>query len=125
SLHMASVLVVDDAAFMRMVLKKIILQAGHKVIAEASNGDEAVEKYRKFRPDIVFLDIVMPPGRLTKDGIDALKIIMREDPEAKVIMCSSMGQHSLVTEALKIGAKDFVIKPFRPVKILEVLLKYS
>ncbi|MCS7365390.1 MAG: response regulator [archaeon GB-1867-035] len=122
---MASVLVVDDAAFMRMVLKKIILQAGHKVIAEASNGDEAVEKYRKFRPDIVFLDIVMPPGRLTKDGIDALKIIMREDPEAKVIMCSSMGQHSLVTEALKIGAKDFVIKPFRPVKILEVLLKYS
>jgi len=122
---MASVLVVDDAAFMRMVLKKIILQAGHKVIAEASNGDEAVEKYRKFRPDIVFLDIVMPPGRLTKDGIDALKIIMREDPEAKVIMCSSMGQHSLVTEALKIGAKDFVIKPFRPVKILEVLLKYT
>ncbi|MCS7386575.1 MAG: response regulator [archaeon GB-1867-005] len=122
---MASVLVVDDAAFMRMVLKKIILQAGHKVIAEASNGDEAVEKYRKFRPDIVFLDIVMPPGRLTKDGIDALKIIMREDPEAKVIMCSSMGQHTLVTEALKIGAKDFVVKPFRPVQILEVLSKYS
>ena len=122
---MASVLIVDDAAFMRMVLKKIIIQSGNEVIAEASNGDEAVTMYKKYRPDLVFLDIVMPPGKMTKDGLDALKIIMKEDPEAKVIMCSSMGQQTLITEALKNGAKDFVVKPFRPVKVLEVLSKYS
>ncbi|MCD6088295.1 response regulator [Candidatus Bathyarchaeota archaeon] len=122
---MASVLIVDDAAFMRMVLKKIIIQSGNKVIAEAGNGDEAVTMYKKYRPDLVFLDIVMPPGKMTKDGLDALKIIMKEDPEAKVIMCSSMGQQTLITEALKNGAKDFVVKPFRPVKVLEVLSKYS
>ncbi|MCD6538149.1 response regulator [Candidatus Bathyarchaeota archaeon] len=122
---MVSILVVDDAAFMRMVLKKIILQSGNKVVAEASNGDEAIIKYRKHKPDMVFLDIVMPAGRMTKNGIDALKIIMKEDPNAKVIMCSSMGQQTLITEALKIGAKDFVVKPFRPEKVLEVLSKYS
>ena len=122
---MASVLIVDDASFMRMVLKKIILQSGNKVVAEASNGDEAIAMYKKYRPDLVFLDIVMPPGKLTKDGLDALKIIMKEHPEAKVIMCSSMGQQTLITEALKNGAKDFVVKPFRPVKVLEVLSKYS
>ncbi len=122
---MASVLIVDDASFMRMVLKKIILQSGNRVIAEASNGDEAIMMYKKYKPDLVFLDIVMPPGKLTKDGLDALKIIMKEHPEAKVIMCSSMGQQTLITEALKIGAKDFVVKPFRPVKVLEVISKYT
>ena len=75
---MASILIVDDASFMRMVLKKIILQSGNKVVAEASNGDEAIAMYKKYRPDLVFLDIVMPPGKLTKDGLDALKIIMKE-----------------------------------------------
>ena len=122
---MASVLIVDDASFMRMVLKKIILQSGNRVIAEASNGDEAIMMYKKYKPDLVFLDIVMPPGKLTKDGLDALKIIMKEYPEAKVIMCSSMGQQTLITEALKIGAKDFVVKPFRPVKVLEAISKYT
>jgi len=122
---MGSILIVDDAAFMRMVLKKIILQSGNKVVAEASNGDEAIAMFRKHKPDIVFLDIVMPPGEMTKNGIDALKIIMKEDPNAKVIMCSSMGQQTLITEALKIGARDFVVKPFRPEKVLEVLSKYS
>jgi len=122
---MASVLIVDDASFMRMVLKKIILQSGNRVIAEASNGDEAIMMYKRYKPDLVFLDIVMPPGKLTKDGLDALKIIMKEHPEAKVIMCSSMGQQTLITEALKIGAKDFVVKPFRPVKVLEVISKYT
>jgi len=122
---MASVLIVDDASFMRMVLKKIILQSGNRVIAEASNGDEAIMMYKKYKPDLVFLDIVMPPGKLAKDGLDALKIIMKEHPEAKVIMCSSMGQQTLITEALKIGAKDFVVKPFRPVKVLEVISKYT
>jgi len=122
---MVSVLIVDDASFMRMVLKKIILQSGNKVVAEASNGDEAVMMYKKYKPDLVFLDIVMPPGKLTKDGLDALKIIMQEHPEAKVIMCSSMGQQTLITKALKIGAKDFVVKPFRPMKVLEVISKYS
>jgi len=122
---MTSVLVVDDAPFMRMVLKKIILQSGNEVVAEAGNGDEAIAKYRQIRPDIVFLDIVMPPGKVTKDGIDALREIMRENPDAKVIMCSSMGQQALISEAIKLGAKDFVVKPFRPEKVLEVLSKYG
>ncbi|HDO41995.1 MAG TPA: response regulator [Candidatus Bathyarchaeota archaeon] len=121
---MASVLIVDDAAFMRMVLKKIIMKSGNQVIAEAANGDEAIALYKQYKPDIVFLDIVMPPGKETKDGIDTLRRIMSEDPNAKVIMCSSMGQQALITEALKLGAKDFIVKPFKPDKVIEVLSKY-
>ncbi len=121
---MASVLIVDDAAFMRMVLKKIIMKSGNQVIAEAANGDEAVALYKQYKPDIVLLDIVMPPGKETKDGIDTLRRIMSEDPNAKVIMCSSMGQQAFITEALKLGAKDFIVKPFKPDKVMEVLSKY-
>jgi len=109
---------------MRMVLKKIIMNSGNQVIAEAANGDEAVALYKQYKPDIVFLDIVMPPGKETKDGIDALRRIMSEDPNAKVIMCSSMGQQAFITEALKLGAKDFIVKPFKPDKVMEVLSKY-
>lgn len=121
---MGSVLIVDDASFMRAVLKKIILQSGHDVIAEAANCDEAVQQYQQTRPDLVLLDIVMPPGTKAKDGIDALKQIVATSPAAKVVMCSSMGQQALIAEALKCGAKDFVIKPFQPQKVMEVLSKY-
>jgi two-component system chemotaxis response regulator CheY len=121
---MAGVLIVDDASFMRNVLKRIVLQAGHEVIAEAGNGDEAIVLYRQHKPDIVLLDIVMPAGAMAKDGIEALKKIMSEDPSATCVMCSSMGQQSLIVEALKSGAKDFVTKPFKPHKVLEVLCKY-
>jgi len=121
---MGTVMVVDDASFMRAVLKKIILQSGNDVVAEASNGDEAITKYEEAKPDLVLMDIVMPPTPKAKDGIEALKGIIAANPSAKVVMCSSMGQQSLIAEALKSGAKDFVIKPFQPQKVMEVLTKY-
>ncbi|MEM2099237.1 MAG: response regulator [Candidatus Bathyarchaeia archaeon] len=121
---MGSVLVVDDASFMRAVLKKIILQSGHEVVAEAANADEAIQQFQQTQPDLVLMDIVMPPGTKAKDGIEALKQILAVKPTAKVVMCSSMGQQALIAEALKSGAKDFVVKPFQPQKVMEVLSKY-
>jgi two-component system chemotaxis response regulator CheY len=117
-------MVVDDASFMRAVLKKIILQSGHEVIAEASNGEEAINQFQQVKPDLVLMDIVMPPTPKAKDGIEALKSIVATNPTAKIVMCSSMGQQSLIAEALKSGAKDFVVKPFQPQKVMEVLSKY-
>lgn len=122
---MAKVLIVDDASFMRAVLKKIVTGQGHVIVGEAASGDEAIDKYQQLRPDITLMDIVMPPGTKAKDGIEALKQIMLADPAAKVIMCSSMGQQALITDALTAGAKDFVTKPFKPEKVIEVLLKCS
>jgi len=121
---MATVMIVDDASFMRAVLKKIVLQAGHEVIAEASNGDDAISQFQQSKPDLVLMDIIMPPGPKAKDGIEALKQIVAAEPSAKVIMCSSMGQQSLIVEAIKSGAKDFVVKPFQPQKVIEALTKY-
>lgn len=121
---MGTIMIVDDASFMRAVLKKIVLQAGHEVVAEAGNGDEAIVQYQVSKPDLVLMDIIMPPGPRAKDGIEALKQIVAADPAAKVVMCSSMGQQSLIVEAIKSGAKDFVIKPFQPQKVLEALSKY-
>jgi two-component system, chemotaxis family, chemotaxis protein CheY len=121
---MGTVLVVDDASFMRAVLKKIILQSGNEVVAEAASGDEAIQRYQQAKPDLVLMDIVMPPGPKAKDGIDALKQIVTTNPAAKIVMCSSMGQQTLIAEALKAGAKDFVVKPFQPQKVMEVLSKY-
>jgi len=121
---MGTVLIVDDASFMRAVLKRIILQSGNEVVAEAGNGDDAINQYQQAKPDLVLMDIVMPPGPKTKDGIDALKQIMTANPEAKIVMCSSMGQQVLIADALKAGAKDFVVKPFQPQKVMEVLSKY-
>jgi two-component system chemotaxis response regulator CheY len=122
---MGTIMIVDDASFMRAVLKKIVLQAGHEVIAEATNGDEAIEQFQLSQPDIVLMDIIMPPGPKAKDGIEALKQIITANPTAKVVMCSSMGQQALIAEAIKSGAKDFVVKPFQPQKVIEVLTKYS
>ncbi len=121
---MGTVMVVDDASFMRAVLKKIILQSGNEVIAEAASGDEAISQFAQARPDLVLMDIIMPPGPKARDGIEALKQIVSLDPGAKVIMCSSMGQQALIAEAIKSGAKDFVVKPFQPQKVMEVLSKY-
>jgi len=122
---MGTIMIVDDASFMRAVLKKIVLQAGHEVIAEAGNGDDAIAQFATVHPDLVLMDIIMPPGPKAKDGIEALRQIVAADPSAKVVMCSSMGQQALIAEALKSGAKDFVIKPFQPQKVLEVLSKYA
>ncbi|MEM2998928.1 MAG: response regulator [Candidatus Bathyarchaeia archaeon] len=121
---MGTVLVVDDAKFMRAVLTKIIIESGHKVIAEASNGDEAIQKFQQTKPDLVLMDIVMPPGTKAKDGIEALKQIVTANPSAKIVMVSSYGQQALIAEALKAGAKDFIVKPFQPEKVMEALAKY-
>ena len=111
------VLIVDDAAFMRGMIKNILVDNGYEVVGNAENGIEAVEFYEKLKPDVVIMDITMPE----KDGISAVKEIIALDSEAIIVMCSAMGQQDLVLEALKLGAKDFIVKPFRPEKILEAI----
>ena len=114
---MARVLVVDDAAFMRKMVSDALTKAGHEVIAEATNGQEAVDQFQALKPDLATLDITMPE----KDGLAALAEIMPLDPTARVIMCSALGQESKVLEAVKSGAKDFVVKPFQPSRVLEAV----
>jgi two-component system chemotaxis response regulator CheY len=116
---MARVLVVDDAAFMRKLLSDALASGGHEVVGEAGNGNEAVERWQELRPELTTLDITMPE----KDGLAALAEIMAIDPSAKVIMCSALGQEGKVLEAVKLGAKDFVIKPFQPPRVLEAVDK--
>ena len=116
---MARVLIVDDAAFMRKMLGDVLAKAGHEVVGEGANGDEAVAQYQSLRPDIMTLDITMPE----KDGLAALKEIIAVDPGAKVVMCSALGQESKVLEAIKAGAKDFVVKPFQPDRVLDAIGK--
>ncbi len=112
---MSKIMIVDDAAFMRMVLKDILVKGGMSEMCEAADGVMAVEVYKKERPDLVLLDITMPK----KNGIEALRSIRTFDPNAKVVMCSAMGQEAMVIESIKLGAKDFVVKPFKPNRILE------
>ncbi len=116
---MARVLVVDDAAFMRKMVSDALVKGGHEVIGEAGNGVEAVEQFQALRPDLMTLDITMPE----KDGLAALADIMAADPSAKVVMCSALGQESKVLEAIKLGAKDFVVKPFQPDRVIEAVGK--
>jgi len=113
------VLIVDDAIFMRMKLKDILEKGGFEVVAEAQNGLEAIDKYKSEMPDIVTLDITMPE----MDGITALKKIKSIDPGAKVIMCSAMGQQSMVMDAIQAGASDFIVKPFETERVLQSLNK--
>ena len=115
---MAKVLVVDDAAFMRMRCKKLLTQSGYEVI-EAATGSQAVEMYQSDKPDLVLLDITMPD----MDGLTALREIIKIDPDARVAMVTAMGQQSMVVEALKAGAKDFVIKPFDQDRVLAAIKK--
>ena len=115
----ARVLIVDDALFMRNMLRNIFLESGFEVVGEAQNGNEAVEKYGDLGPDLVTMDIVMPE----KNGIEALKEILASDPEARVVICSALGQDTLIMEALEAGAKDFIVKPFKPPKVIEVAQK--
>jgi two-component system chemotaxis response regulator CheY len=115
----AKVLIVDDAAFMRMMIKDILVNNGYEILGEANNGLKAVELYRKERPDVVTMDITMPD----MDGIAAVKEIRSQDPSAKIIMCSALGQQSMVMEAIQAGARDFIVKPFQPDRVLEALKK--
>ncbi|CAB1127947.1 regulator of chemotaxis and motility [Candidatus Hydrogenisulfobacillus filiaventi] len=114
------ILVADDAAFMRMRLKKLLVEHGHTVV-EAENGQAAVERYRAEHPDLVLMDITMPE----LDGIGALKAIRAEDPGAVVIMVSALGQQSMVISAIQAGAKDFIVKPFEPDRVLAALTKWA
>ena len=116
---MHRVLVVDDAVVMRMMIKGILSKAGYEVVGEAQNGFEAVEKYKTLSPDLVTMDMVMPE----MDGLTALREIVKGDPKARIVMCTSMGQQQLVVEAIQAGAKSFVTKPFQPPKIIETLQK--
>ena len=112
-----SVLICDDAIFMRTMISDILTQAGFEVVGEAESGSQAVEKYRALKPDLVTMDIVMPD----MGGIEAVREICKADPEARILMCSAMGQQALVVEAIQAGAKDFVVKPFQPSRVLEAV----
>ena len=112
-----TVLVCDDAIFMRTMISDILSQAGFEVVGEAESGVQAVEKYKALKPDLVTMDIVMPD----MGGIEAVREICKGDPEAKILMCSAMGQQALVVEAIQAGAKDFVVKPFQPSRVLEAV----
>ena len=113
------VLVVDDAAFMRMMVKDILSKNGYEVVGEAENGMKAVEKFAELRPDLVTMDITMPE----MDGISAVKAIRKIDPKAKIVMCSAMGQQAMVIEAIQAGARDFIVKPFQADCVLEAVRK--
>jgi two-component system chemotaxis response regulator CheY len=116
---MARVLVADDASFMRQMIREIVEAEGHEVVGEASDGDEAVEEWKRLHPDVVTMDIVMP----RRSGIDAVKGIMDLDATARVVMCSALGQETLVQEALQAGARDFIVKPFKPDSVIATLNK--
>ncbi len=118
---MSKVLIVDDAAFMRMMLRGILEKAGYEICGEATNGAQALEKYKELHPDIVTLDITMPEV----DGISALRNIKSYDEKANVIMCSAMGQQVMVIEAIQAGAKDFIVKPFQADRVIEAIAKAS
>ncbi len=113
------ILIVDDAAFMRMMIKDILSKNGYDVVGEAPDGAQAVEKYKELSPDLVTMDITMPE----MDGITALKEIKKMDGNAKIIMCSAMGQQAMVIDAIQAGAKDFIVKPFQADRVLEAIGK--
>ena len=114
-----NILIVDDAAFMRMMIKDILTKNGYNVAGEAENGAKAMEKYNELKPDLDLMDITMPEV----DGSQALKNIKASDPNAKIIMCSAMGQQAMVIEAIQSGAKDFIVKPFQADRVLEAVKK--
>ncbi len=113
------ILVVDDASFMRMMIKDILSKNGFTIAGEAENGQKGVEKYKELSPDLVIMDITMPE----MDGIAAVKEIKKIDPDAKVVMCSAMGQQAMVIEAIQAGAKDFIVKPFQNDRVVEAVKK--
>ncbi|MYL33153.1 response regulator [Pontibacillus yanchengensis] len=115
----SKILIVDDAAFMRMMIKDILTKNGFEVIGEAQDGNQAIEKYKELDPDLITMDITMPE----MDGITALKEIKSINPDVKIIMCSAMGQQAMVIDAIQAGAKDFIVKPFQADRVLEAIKK--
>jgi two-component system chemotaxis response regulator CheY len=116
---MPGILIVDDAAFMRMMIKDILSKNGYTIAGEAENGIKAVEKFKETNPDLIIMDITMPE----MDGIQAVKQIMSLDSSTKIIMCSAMGQQAMVIESIQAGARDFIVKPFQAERILEAIKK--
>ena len=116
---MGKIMIVDDAAFMRMMVKDTLSKDGYTEICEASDGVQALQMYKEVKPDLVLMDITMP----NMDGLEALKEIKKFDANATVVMCSAMGQEAMVIEAIKSGAKDFIVKPFKPTRILDTVSK--
>ncbi|MBP7059458.1 MAG: response regulator [Lachnospiraceae bacterium] len=114
-----NIMIVDDAAFMRMMIKDIFTKNGYNIVGEAENGKKAIDVYTECKPDLVLMDITMPE----MDGIQALKGIRANDPNAAIIMCSAMGQQAMVIEAIQSGAKDFIVKPFQAERVLEAVKK--
>jgi len=114
---MPRIMIVDDAAFMRMMIKENLKKVGFADFVEAGNGEEAVALFTDMKPDLTLLDITMP----VKDGLSALQEIREKDPEAKIVMCSAMGQESMVIEAVKLGALDFIVKPFKPERLIQTV----
>lgn len=115
----SKILIVDDASFMRMMLRNILTSHGYTIVGEAENGKVAIEEYQKLGPDIVLIDLIMPE----MGGIEAVKKIIELDTKAKIIICSAMGQQALVVEAMQAGARDFIIKPFQPTGVVEAIQK--
>lgn len=113
------ILVVDDAAFMRMMIKDVLTKNGYTILGEAENGQKAIEKYKELTPDLVIMDITMPEV----DGIQAVKEIKKIDPNAKIVMCSAMGQQAMVIESIQAGARDFIVKPFQADRVIEAVKK--
>jgi len=111
------IMIVDDAAFMRMMIKDTLLKSGYENIIEAADGEVAVKSYKEEKPDLILMDITMP----NKNGLEALKEIKEMDPAAKIVMCSAMGQESMVVEAIRNGAKDFIVKPFKAERVLKTV----
>lgn len=114
------ILIADDAMFMRRVIRKALSEGGYENIAEASDGNEVLDQYRAYRPDLVFLDITMP-GRT---GLEVLEELLREDENAKVVMCSAIGQETVIAQAVRMGASDFITKPFRTEDLLKLVRMY-
>ena len=113
------ILIVDDLAFIKLLLRDLVEKAGFRVVGEASNGEEALQMFQDKRPDVVLLDITMPK----MDGLTALKKILEIDPNANVIMCSALGQQRLIVQAIQMGAKDFIVKPFRSERVISSIKK--
>jgi len=113
------ILIVDDAAFMRMMIKDILIKNGYEIAGEAENGARAIEKYKELMPDLVIMDITMPEV----DGIKAVKEIKKINPDSKIIMCSAMGQQAMVIESIQAGARDFIVKPFQAERVIEAIKK--
>ncbi len=116
---MARIMLCDDSVFMRMILKKILIGAGHEIVGEAGNGVDAVRKYREYKPDLVTMDITMPE----MDGVEAVKLICKEFPQARIIMVTAIGQQAIVNDAIQAGAGDFIVKPFQEDRVLAAIQK--